>query len=109
LPHLQEIYHKYRDQGFRMVAINIIPEQDRMIPEWIERGNYTFPVLVGVEGADEWRGFTESLFADYEMFAAPTTFLLDGQGRILARYDGYQDGGEEEIERDVRRFLPPSH
>ncbi len=84
-----------------MVAINIMPEQEHMIPEWAEEGGYTFPVLVGAE--------TEDLFADYEMFAAPTTFLLDGQGRILARYDGYHPGDEEEVERDVRRFFPPGH
>jgi len=80
-----------------MVAINVIPEQDSMLPAWIERGDYTFPVLVGAS--------TEKVFEDYRMTAAPLNFLLDSQGKILARYEGYSPGQEKEIEARIAQEI----
>lgn len=97
MPRLQEIYERYQDQGLQMVAVNVIPDQDNMIPDWIEKGNYTFTVLVGAR--------TQKIAQDYSITGTPVTFLLDGEGKVLARYEGYQPGAEKEIEQDLREAL----
>lgn len=80
-----------------MVAINVIPDQDPMIPEWMKEGGYTFPVLVGAS--------TEKISIDYRMTGAPLTFILDKEGKIVKRLDGFDPGQEVEIEETIRSLL----
>lgn len=97
LPHFQEFTEAYSSQGLSVVAINVIPEQDHLVEEWRSERGFTFPILVG---ADSGR-----LIEDYRLVATPLSFLLDSQGRVLARYDGYRPGQEEEIEERIRQEL----
>ncbi len=94
---MQDIYRRYQDRGMAMVAINVVPEQDPLVPGWIEAGGYTFDVLVGAS--------TEEIFRDYGMTGAPLTFLLDADGKILARWDGYQPGAETAVEERIQAAL----
>lgn len=80
-----------------MVAVNVIPDQDPLVPEWLKEGGYTFPVLVGAS--------TEKISIDYRMTGAPLTFILDSQGKIVKRFDGFDPGQEVEIEETVRSLL----
>ncbi|GAB4108437.1 MAG: hypothetical protein Kow001_05670 [Acidobacteriota bacterium] len=94
---MQDIYRRYQDRGMAMVAVNVVPEQDPLLPGWIEAGGYTFDVLVGAS--------TEAIFRDYGMTGAPLTFLLDAEGKILARWDGYQEGAETAVEERIQAAL----
>jgi len=97
LPHLQALFENYGDQGLKVVAVNVIPGQDGMLPQWVEEGGYTFPVLRGADTAE--------ISAEYRMTTAPLTFLLDAEGKILERFEGYQPGREQDIETAVRHAL----
>ena len=94
---MQKLYEQYSSQGFRMVAINVIPEQDAMVPAWAKRGGYTFPILVGAN--------TGQIASTYQISGTPATFLLDGQGKVLARIDGYSPGQEKKIEQRIQAAL----
>lgn len=98
-PHLQKIYNKYKDQGFSIVTINIVPDQDSMILEWQERYHYTFPVLVGAS--------LEQLQREYDLKMTPTHFLLDAQGRVLLKQNGYVAGDEIILENKIHKILNP--
>ena len=80
-----------------MVAINVIPEQDSMVPKWLEDGGFGFPVLVGAN--------SDSIISDYRLVSTPLNFLLDAEGKIISRWDGYYEGAEEEIEEAVKEAL----
>jgi cytochrome oxidase Cu insertion factor (SCO1/SenC/PrrC family) len=97
LPHLQKLYEQYSNQGFRMVAINVIPQQDGMIPSWAKRGGYTFPILIGAD--------TGQIASTYQITGTPVTFLLDPEGKILQRIDGFAPGQEKEIEQRIQAAL----
>ena len=84
-----------------MVAINIVPEQDALVPNWFSRGGYTFDVLLGAE--------TAAVARDYGLTAAPLNFLLDAEGKIVARYDGYEPGSEKQIEEKIKLLLGGSN
>ena len=79
-----------------MIAINVVPEQDKDVPEWRKKGGYTFPMLLSGSG------FAEST---YGVRGEPTNFLLDADHRLVFRHLGYGSGGEKQIEAEVRELL----
>lgn len=96
-PHLQDLYDKYRDQGFSMVAINLIADQDELVPAWVKSNGYSVPTLIG--------GDTGNLIETYEVMGTPTSFLLDRDGRVIQKYRGYQPGNEVRMENAIRQQL----
>jgi peroxiredoxin len=97
LPYFQRFHDTYSQRGLAVVAINVIPEQDSLVADWRAEKGFAFPVLVG---ADSGR-----LIEDYRLTATPLTFLIDSQGLVLARFDGYRPGQETEIEERIREEL----
>ncbi len=95
-PQLQKLYEKYRGQGFAMVAINVVPEEAKDIPDWRRKGGYSFPVLL-----------SDGDFAQrtYDVTAEPTNLLLDSGHRAVFRHLGYGSGGERQMEAEIRELL----
>ncbi len=96
-PHLQKFYEQYRDQGFSLVAINIMPDQDSLIPDWLRTHKYTFPVLRGAK--------LDKLQKDYDLQATPTHYLLDSNGKVILKQTGYKQGDEKLLEEDIEKAL----
>jgi hypothetical protein len=80
-----------------MVAINVNPSQDRQIPEWREKGQYTFPVLV--TPANDYAR------TNYSVPGTPTNIILDKSGKMVFRHLGYGPGGEVALEAEIRELL----
>jgi peroxiredoxin len=96
-PHLQDLYEAFSPQGLNVVAINIIPDQDSMVPDWVEKHGLTFPVLLGAD--------PDQVVEDYELVSTPLSFLLDSSGKTLLRFDGYRPGLEDYFEQNIRKAL----
>lgn len=94
-PEIQKLYDKYEAQGLAMVWVNVLPDQAPLIGEWRAQHGYTVPILLG-------RG---SVMGDYDLAMTPTHYLLDAQGRVLARHEGYSPGDEVALEREIRQAL----
>lgn len=97
LPYFQEYFQRYRDSGLQVVAVNIMPDQDDMLPDWKERLGIEFPILTGAD--------IDTLIRDYRLEATPLNFLLDSEGAITRRFDEYYPGAEEEVEKAIRELL----
>ncbi len=97
LPEIQKIYERYKGNGLSAVWINILPEEATLVPGWLEAKKLTVPVLVG--------GSQDVLQRDYSVESTPTTFLLDANGRVLYRADGYKPGDEKVLEEKIAGFL----
>lgn len=80
-----------------MVAINVYSDQDGMVPEWRDEHGFTFPILVGAD--------SEKVFSDYRLTSTPLNVLLDPNGKIVKRWEGYRPGAEADIEAAVRKAL----
>jgi peroxiredoxin len=100
MPHLQKFYNQYKDQGFSMVAINIVPDQDSMIADWLSQHQYTFPVLTGAT--------IDSVQKDYGLRMTPSLYLLDSQGKVIFKQSGYKAGDEKNLEDQIRKVLSPA-
>jgi hypothetical protein len=96
LPHLQKLLDKYKGQNFAMIAINTVPEQNEMIPEWKAKGKYTFPIV-----STDW-DFAEK---NYGVRGTPASFLLNAEGKVIFRNSGFDSGGEKIMEAEIRELL----
>ena len=46
-PPIPKIYDKYKDKGLSAVWINVLPEENKLIPKWQDENHFTIPVLMG--------------------------------------------------------------
>ena len=97
LPQIQKIYDKYKDRGLSAVWVNILREEAGLIAGWQMAKNLTVPVLIG--------GSQESLQRDYHINSTPSTYLLDENGGVLFREDGYKPGDEKTLEAKIEAAL----
>jgi thiol-disulfide isomerase/thioredoxin len=94
-PDIQKLYDTYAGKGLSMVWINVIPEEERLIADWRTRRGFRVPILLG----------GQSIQDDYKLAMTPTHYLLDSQGRVLARHAGYTTGDEKTLERQIQQAL----
>ena len=47
LPEVQRLQDSYKEPGLTVVWINVLPEEDRLIPDWRARNGFTAPMLLG--------------------------------------------------------------
>lgn len=98
-PEVQKLYDKYKDQGLTMVWINVVPDEDKKVNEWLTRHGYTVPVLLGGRSAQ----------GDYKLVETPTHFLLDAQGKVIEKKAGYKAGDEKALEQQIQQALAAAH
>lgn len=84
-----------KETGIHVVAISIDAE-DQPVREWLSRNQVPFEIL-----RDPGGDVSEQL----HMRLMPTSFLIDAQGRVVSRHDGFTDEDEPEIEREVRALM----
>ncbi|HWP83885.1 MAG TPA: TlpA disulfide reductase family protein [Terriglobia bacterium] len=96
-PEVQRIYDKYKEQGLSAVWINVLPDENKKIPQWLEKNRFTIPVLIGASQA--------SLQRDYKLKMTPTHYLLNAAGEILFTHAGHEDGDEVKLEEQIQKAL----
>jgi len=97
LPEIQKMYDRYKEKGLSAVWINVLPEEDKLIPGWQVAKNFTVPVLIGAS--------QDAVQRDYRIDSTPATYLLDGDGRVLFHADGYKSGDEKTLEEKIATAL----
>lgn len=96
-PEVQKLHDRYKDQGLTIVWINVVPAEEKKIPDWLEKHGFTVPVLVGSSQA--------SLQRDYKLKMTPTHYLLNSAGEILFTHAGYKPGDEAALEQAIQQAL----
>jgi len=95
LPHLHDLYLKYRDRGFRVVAISEdSPRSLSKVKSFVAGNKYEFLVLL-----DE----NNTVQRKFNFRALPYTVLLDKDGHVIHSRVGYRPGDERVLEE---KFLP---
>ncbi len=77
-PVLVDAYSRYRDQGVQFVGIDV-KESRAPVANYIDAHQMEYPVVLDAEGATA---------AQYAVRGFPTTYFVDGSGRVVARYVG---------------------
>ena len=78
LPNVLEAYRKYHDRGFQIIGISLDKDLNALTA-FIKGHDMSWPQYF------DGKGWENKLAARYGIRSIPTTFLLDGKGRIVAR------------------------
>lgn len=98
LPRVEELYQKYRDKGFGVVAVEALRDTDRA-KKFIADKKLTFAFL------ENGTGEAEVVARLYGVGGFPTSFLLDRDGKIVFSHLGFEDGDEKKLEAEILRLL----
>jgi peroxiredoxin len=78
LPNVLKTYEKYHAQGFEVIGISL-DDNRQVLESFLKRRNMTWPQYY-----DGLR-WSNKLVLKYGVQQVPTTFLLDREGKIIAR------------------------
>ena len=95
IPHLSKLHETYRERGFSLISINILPDQNPMLGEWAGSRGLNHPILQGVPG----------LSRRFRVESTPTNYLIDSSTRLVKRYVGYRPGQEDRMESEILKLL----
>lgn len=89
LPHMNEYYEEYGDQGLTVLAVSTDgPESLSQVRNIVRRNRWSMPILLDQEGA-----VTQLL---NPRGTNPFTVVIDRDGNIAMSHEGYSAGDEEE-------------
>jgi peroxiredoxin len=94
-PKYQELYVKYKASGLEIVAVSVDDDKGG-IPDFASTHGAKFPVGwdEGHKVADKWKPP-----------GMPTAFIVDKSGVIRHVHQGYHDGEEAEMEKEIKALL----
>ena len=81
MPHLQALYDEYKDEGLLVLGVN--QEEPHLPKAFKEENGYTFPTLKNGAKA----------FLRYQITGIPTTYVINREGALAAKFVGYNDAG----------------
>jgi cytochrome c biogenesis protein CcmG/thiol:disulfide interchange protein DsbE len=84
-----------KETGIHVVAVSIDAD-DAVVREWLLRNPVPFEILRDPNG---------EVAEELGMRLMPTSFLLDAQGKVIKRHDGFTEEDEPGIEREVRALM----
>jgi len=96
-PVLNDIYLKYRDKGFTLLSINTQDEDDlKKVTTWLKGRRVAYPILLDT---------THVVSDKYEVSDMPSTYLLDRDGQLRYVHNGFKEGYQDEVIKQVRELM----
>ncbi|MEO9022389.1 MAG: TlpA disulfide reductase family protein [Ginsengibacter sp.] len=96
-PHMREVYKKYKSDKFEIYSISIDESKAAWLKAVKEENN---PWLQSLDT----KNISQKGFA---VTGVPSTFLIDPQGKIVAKEVGFDPDGNSEIEKKLGELLAP--
>lgn len=91
---LQRLHDNSAVRNLQILAINV-GETKRQIASFVARRQLTFPILIDNQGVARQR---------YGVNQLPVVFLVDDQGRIIARHLGLRDWNSRDVITELNRL-----
>jgi peroxiredoxin len=95
MPHLNELYGKYRKSGFVLLGVNIDDDPATALAT-AQKLNVSFPVLLDTD---------KKVSKLYDLSTMPSTVVIDRDGKVRLLHRGYREGTEAEYEQAIRGLL----
>lgn len=117
-PLLEGVHRKHAAQGLSVLAVNLFDDQNR-IREYVRGGGFTYTFASDPDQRLRVRTQTmpsgmpacfvvnPKAEAIYEISMVPTTYLIDREGRIVARASGMVNWGHPDAQRFIESLLGP--
>jgi peroxiredoxin len=94
LSNVQKVYDKYHEKGLEIIGISLDQSQDRL-KGYIKERNIPWPQFC------DGKFWDNKLAQKYGIQSIPATFLLDGEGKIIAR-----DLRGDDLDKAIAKALP---
>jgi peroxiredoxin len=78
MPHMQELYPKYKDKGVEILAVNL-DSTELVIHNFLDNYNFTFPVV---------HDKRMEVMDLYNVFKIPSTFFINEDGEVVRIVEG---------------------
>jgi peroxiredoxin len=95
MPLMDDIYSRYQDLGFTILAVNVDENRDEAL-RFLGNVPVNYPILYDPES---------SVSELYEVQAMPTTLIIDRDGNARYIHYGYKPGYEAEYEAQIRELV----
>lgn len=95
IPHLLELYEKYKDQGLVVLGVNCWDEPLGTVREYVEDQKITFPILLNGSRVAQ----------KYRVMVVPSLFWIDRQGRVAGHHAGFHGAMADEFEAKLKTLL----
>ena len=95
MPSMESLYNRFKDREFEMLAVNLM-EREAAILTFLEASNLSFPIPHDSAG---------SVGTSFGVQALPTTFLINKEGRIIARFVGSLDWDSPQFHAALEMLL----
>jgi peroxiredoxin len=96
-PKYQELYVKYKASGLEIVAVSVDDEDGKKgIPGFAKKHDAKFPV-----GWDDGHKIADC----YSPPNMPSAYVIDKQGVVKFVHNGYREGEEKELEKEIKSLL----
>ena len=99
MPSFEKLYRRYRSEGVTVLAVTLDKNSEQNIKSFVEEYELSFPVLLDEEGK------VERL---YPSMTIPFTYVIDRDGRIVARVDGAKNWESNETFEAIEYLLKKS-
>ncbi len=97
MPRLQPLYEKYRDRGFRVVAVEATHDTETA-KKFIADKGLTYTFLEDNDDANVVRGL-------FDVHSFPTAYVIDRRGKIMYYHLGFEPGDEKAIAKQIETLL----
>ncbi len=89
------MHNKYKNNGFRVVAVNCWNEDAKLLTTFARRSGVSYPILLnGSDVADDWG-----------VKALPTNFLLDANGKVTREFGIIGTLDMPEVQKAIEALL----
>ena len=99
MPSFEKLYRRYRSEGMMVLAVTLDKNAGQKIKSFVDEYGLSFPVLL-----DE-KGEVERL---YPSMTIPFTYVIDREGRVVARVDGAKNWESNETLEAIEYLLKKS-
>lgn len=96
MPSFENLYRRFRSKGLTILAVSLDKSSSSKVQEFADKYKLSFPVLLDTDGV------AEKL---YPSFTIPFTYVVDKQGRVVARVDGGKNWESLETFEAVEHLL----
>jgi peroxiredoxin len=96
MPTMEKVYQEYQSQGLEILAVSIDAGPKGAIESFMRELKLTFPVLLNPE---------MEVMRTYKFFALPSSALIDKQGIIRFKEQGYRDWTLPESRKKLEQIL----
>ena len=96
MPSFEKLYRRYRSEGVAVLAVTLDKNAGPKIKSFVDEYELSFPILL-----DE-KGEVERL---YPSMTIPFTYVIDREGRVVARVDGAKNWESNETFEAIEYLL----